>query len=179
MKKVFGLIGISLVGGVGFILSGVYDVSATNKHWDITTKILEVARHKSVHAASEDIVVPDLENIKMISNGAKNYDSMCVQCHLAPGAPKTELHQAMYPKPPVFYKNDKNHGKKEHDAAATFWVIKNGIKMTGMPAWGEFHTDEQLWEMTAFLHKMKGMTADQYFELVGEGGHSHSSDATH
>jgi mono/diheme cytochrome c family protein len=177
MKKVFGLISISLIGGMAFILSGSYNVSATNKHWDITTKLLEIARDKSVHNASKDIVVPDLDNIEMISNGAKNYDSMCVQCHLAPGAPNTELHQALYPKPPVFYGTNDEHEHK-HSPAETFWVIKNGFKMTGMPAWGEFHTDQQLWEMTAFLQKMENMTATRYFELVGEGGHSHS-DGVH
>jgi len=109
----------------------------------------------------------------MISNGAKNYDSMCVQCHLAPGAPDTELHQALYPKPPIFHQNDDKQSPSE-----TFWVIKNGIKMTGMPAWGEFHTDQQLWEMTAFLLKINKMTSIRYFELVGEGGHSHS-DGVH
>lgn len=175
MKKVFGFIGAIVVISAGFILTGSYDVSATNKHWDITTKILEIARDKSVHASSEGIVVPDLDNIGMISNGAKNYDSMCVQCHLAPGSPDTELHQALYPEPPVFHEDGDGH---KHSPAETFWVIKNGLKMTGMPAWGGFHTDQQLWEMTAFLQKMPGMTAVRYFELVGEGGHTHS-DGVH
>ena len=175
MKKVFGLITLSLVGGILFVLSGSYDVSATNKHWDITTKFLDFARDRSVHAASENISPPNLTNLEMISNGAKNYDSMCVQCHLAPGAPQTELHQALYPKPPVFHTKYDEH---KHSPAETFWVIKNGFKMTGMPAWGEFHTDQQLWEMTAFIQEMDGMTATRYFELVGEGGHSHS-DGVH
>lgn len=176
MKKVLGLVSVSLVGGIAFVLSGSYNVSATDKHWDITTKLLELVRDKSVHSASENIVVPDLSSIEMISNGAKNYDAMCVQCHLAPGAPGTELNQALYPRPPIFHQNDDKH---KHSPAETFWVIKNGFKMTGMPAWGEFHTDQQLWEMTAFLQKINNMTANRYFELVGEGGHSHSDNAVH
>ncbi len=175
MKKVLGVAGVGLVGAAAFMFSGVYNVSATDKHWDITTRLLELVRDKSVHAASKNIVAPNLDDIKMISNGAKNYDAMCVQCHLAPGAPVSELNQALYPKPPVFHQKDDKH---KHKPAETFWVIKNGFKMTGMPAWGEFHTDQQLWEMTAFLQKLKGMSADRYFELVGEGGHSHS-DGVH
>lgn len=175
MKKLLVLVSMFLISSTAYILSGLYDVSATNKHWDITTKLLEIARDRSVHSASENIIVPELDNIEMISNGAKNYDSMCVQCHLAPGAPQTELNQALYPKPPIFHKDIHEH---KHSAAETFWVIKNGFKMTGMPAWGEFHTDQQLWEMTAFLQKMNDMTPDRYFELVGEGGHSHS-DGVH
>ncbi len=175
MKKVLGVVGVSLIGGAAFIFSGSYNVAATDEHWDITTKLLELVRDRSVHSASENIIVPELNDIEMISNGAKNYDAMCVQCHLAPGAPKTELNQALYPKPPTFHKNDDKH---KHSPAETFWAIKNGFKMTGMPAWGEFHTEQQLWEMTAFLQELKGMSADRYFELVGEGGHSHS-DGVH
>lgn len=172
MNKVLGVIGVGLFGVVAFMLSGGYDVSATDKHWSATTKLLELVRDRSVHSASENIVVPELDNIEMISNGAKNYDAMCVQCHLAPGAPVSELNQALYPKPPTFHANNDKH---KHSPAETFWVIKNGFKMTGMPAWGEFHTDQQLWEMTAFLQKLNGMSADRYTELVGEGGHSHSN----
>ncbi|SMN16645.1 Cytochrome c family protein [uncultured Candidatus Thioglobus sp.] len=174
MKKVLGVVGVSLIGGAAFIFSGSYNVAATDEHWDITTKLLELVRDRSVHSASENIIVPELNDIEMISNGAKNYDAMCVQCHLAPGAPKTELNQALYPKPPTFHKNDDKH---KHSPAETFWAIKNGFKMTGMPAWGEFHTEQQLWEMTAFLQELKGMSADRYFELVGEGGHSHKESS--
>jgi len=175
MKKILGVsVGVVVVGMVGvvaFVFSGAYNVSATEKHWDITTKIMEIARDRSVHAASHGIVVPDLDDEEMIARGAKNYDSMCVQCHLAPGAQDTELHQALYPKPPIFHKKTDEH---KHGSAETFWVIKHGLKMTGMPAWGEFHTDQQLWEMTAYLEKSQGMSAKTYKDLVGDGGHSHS-----
>lgn len=173
MKKIIGIIGVSIIGGA-IVFSGVYNVSATDKHWDITTKFLELVRDRSVHLESENIIIPDLSSIEMISNGAKNYNSMCVQCHLAPGAENTELSQALYPKPLVFHQNNDKH---KYSAAETFWVIKNGFKMTGMPAWGEFHTDQQLWEMTAFLQKVNGMSTETYKNLVGEGGHSHSDGA--
>lgn len=174
MKKssvALAVIGIAFAGGAAFFLSGSYNVSATDKHWDITTKVIELVRDRSVHAGSEDIVAPPLDNKEMIANGAKNYDAMCVQCHLAPGVEPTELSQALYPKPPIFYQDD---GKHKHSPAETFWAIKNGFKMTGMPAWGEFHTDQQLWEMTAFLQELKTMDAETYKELVGEGGHTHA-----
>jgi len=71
MKKVLGVAGVGLVGAAAFMFSGVYNVSATDKHWDITTRLLELVRDKSVHAASKNIVAPNLDDIKMISNGAK------------------------------------------------------------------------------------------------------------
>jgi hypothetical protein len=49
--------------------------------------------------------------------------------------------------------------------------------MTGMPAWGDFHTDQQMWEMVSFLSQIKGMSKQHYDELVGEGGHTHKEGA--
>jgi mono/diheme cytochrome c family protein len=62
--------------------------------------------------------------------GAAEYDDMCSGCHLAPGQEKTEISKGLYPSPPELSRgNDLN-------PAEQFWVLKHGIKMTGMPAWG-------------------------------------------
>jgi len=157
-----------------FVWFGFYNISAKDKHWAVTDKLLEITRERSIAARSGNINVPtNLADEKMISNGAKNYDAMCSQCHLAPEMQATELNLGLYPKPPVFYLQ--NH--VEHQATETFWTIKNGLKLTGMPAWGDFHTDKQMWEMVAFLDQLNGMTEKQYDELVGEGGHTHKAGA--
>ena len=59
-------------------------------------------------------------------------------------------------------------------AAEQFWVIKHGIKMTGMPAWGVTHDDEILWDVVAFLGKMPELTAQQYQDLVKSAPKTHS-----
>ncbi len=173
LKIALGISATAIAGGVLFISSGVFDVSATGKHWGITTNLLELVRERAVHVRSKDIEVPPLENTEMIANGAKNYAAMCAQCHLAPGMEATELSLGMYPQPPVFHQSDEH---ASHDAAATFWAIKHGFKMTGMPAWGDFHTDQELWELVAFLQQVEGMSERQYKALVGEGGHSHADE---
>jgi Cytochrome C oxidase, cbb3-type, subunit III len=50
--------------------------------------------------------------------------------------------------------------------AEEFWVVKHGIKMTGMPAWGVTHDDELLWDVVAFLRKIPELAAEQYQALV-------------
>ncbi|HIJ22823.1 MAG: cytochrome c [Gammaproteobacteria bacterium] len=174
IKTVIGMAGLGIAGGVAFILSGAFNVSATDRHWDITTSLLELVRERSVEVRSKDIQDPPLGDLQMVSNGAKNYAAMCAQCHLAPGMEPTELNQGLYPQPPVFHQQREKHDKYDkHDPAETFWAIKHGFKMTGMPAWGEFHTDEQLWELVAFLDVVEGMRPEYYQGLVGEGGHTH------
>lgn len=57
---------------------------------------------------------------------------------------------------------------------AAFWVIKHGIKMTGMPAWGKSMDDEYVWGLVAFLNQHPGMPTGRYPELVAaSGGHQH------
>jgi mono/diheme cytochrome c family protein len=52
-------------------------------------------------------------------------------------------------------------------------VVKHGLKMTGMPAWGVTHNDEQLWDVVAFLRKLPELTAEQYQALVKSAPKTH------
>ncbi len=167
------LLKILLIVGVLFSLIwfGVFNVSAKDQHWNIATKLLAFVKERSIIVRAHDIKVPDLSKPNMIENGAKNFDAMCVQCHLSPTTKSTELSLGLYPKAPIFYQ-EKHTG---HGSGNIFWTIKNGLKMTGMPAWGDSHTDQQIWEMVAFLEKLNGMSASEYTQLVGEGGHTHKN----
>jgi mono/diheme cytochrome c family protein len=167
------LLKILFIIGLLFLLVwfGVFNISAKEKHWDITTKLLTFAKERSITVHAYDIKVPNLSKPDMIKSGAKNFDAMCAQCHLSPTKESTELSLGLYPKAPVFYQQ--NH--TGHGSGNTFWTIKNGLKMTGMPAWGDSHTDQQIWEMVAFLEKLNDMSASEYTQLVGDGGHMHKN----
>lgn len=167
MKKILLLFAIGILFLV--IWFGMFNVSAKAPHWNVTTKLLGFIKERSIAVRAHDIKVPDLSVPSMIENGAKNFDAMCVQCHLSPRKKSTELSIGLYPNAPIFHQQ-KHTG---HGSANTFWTIKNGLKMTGMPAWGDSHTDQQIWEMTAFLEKLYDMPVSEYTRLVGEGGHSH------
>ena len=51
-------------------------------------------------------------------------------------------------------------------AAEQFWIVKHGVKMTGMPAWGVTHDDELLWDVVAFVRKLPELTPEQYETMV-------------
>ena len=66
-------------------------------------------------------------------------------------------------------------------AAELFWVTKNGIKMTGMPAWGATHADNAIWPVVAFMTKLPELNASQYQELMDSAagmGHHATEPAT-
>ncbi|BAO44380.1 c-type cytochrome [Thiolapillus brandeum] len=172
IKTILAMIIILLAGGGLFIWLGLFNIAATEKHWPLTTKLLEVVRERSIHVRSETIKVPELKNPEMIARGANNYAAMCAQCHLAPGMAPTELNQGLYPNPPAFSQS----AHAPHDPAAMFWTIKNGLKLTGMPAWGSFHTDQQIWELVAFVSRLKDMSKTEYTTLTGKGERSHGQE---
>lgn len=59
-------------------------------------------------------------------------------------------------------------GRDAPDPAEEFWVVKQGIKMTGMPAFSATHDEDEIWEMVAFLQRLKGMSATDYPQLASQ-----------
>jgi mono/diheme cytochrome c family protein len=168
----FCALGLLVVAGVVF--SGLISVAADDPHTGVVHAFLETAHNRSIEARSEDIAVPSLDDEDQIRAGAGNYDSMCVGCHLAPGMAETELSNGLYPAPPSLAE-----AGPYDDPAKTFWVIKHGIKATGMPAWGKSMADPYIWGMVAFLQKLPDLDEGAYRALVASsGGHQHGGGET-
>jgi mono/diheme cytochrome c family protein len=161
------LAGIAILAIVGaaavVIFSGVYNVAADVPHSKLVYWLMDTSRDRSIAVHAADIVVPDdLADPDRVAAGAGLYAEMCSRCHLAPGMKRTEISQGLYPRPPEL------HRGTDLTPAEEFWVVKHGIKMTGMPAWGVTHSDKLLWDMVAFLQRLPKLTPEQYRALVKE-----------
>lgn len=150
---------VLVAGAVAYAWSGLYDIGADAPHWKPTYALLETLRDRSIRARARNLVAPDLEDPQLILKGAGQYAAMCAGCHLAPGVRDSEIRAGLYPRPP-------NLSRQRVDPAAAFWVVKHGIKMSAMPAWGSSHDDDTIWSMVAFLQKLPGMTPAQYKDIV-------------
>ncbi|PWF55623.1 c-type cytochrome [Massilia glaciei] len=162
MKRVFGtllVIAIALLAALLlFVYSGVYNVAASEPHTRAVRWLLETTRNQSIIDRAEAVITPtDLNSEQRTVRGARLYASMCQLCHLAPGVEPTALHRGLNPQPPRL-----SAEASEHSSRYLFWTTKHGIKMTGMPAWGETHSDEELWDIVAFIKELPVMTAAQY-----------------
>lgn len=152
---------ILLLGGSAFMFSGAYDIGADVPHWNLTAKILEVARDRAIMVRAREIKVPDLTGDRLILKGAGQYAAMCVDCHLAPGRRDSEIRSGLYPQPP-------NLSRVKIDPQRTFWVTKHGLKMSGMPAWGLGHDDETIWSIVAFVQKLPDISPQEYKDIVAK-----------
>ena len=161
-----------LVGGVlgAILFTGLYDIGADAPHTPPIHWLIETLRDRSIDARARGVTVPaDLNDPKRISAGAGLYADMCTGCHLAPGMEKTEISQGLYPPAP-----DLSRGLA-HTPAQEFWMIKHGIKLTAMPAWGKTHSDELMWDMVAFIRKLPNLSPAQYQALVKSAPADHDT----
>jgi len=175
--KTLSILAALVVSTAGaFIYSGVYDVAADEPHWTITHRLIAIQRDHSIAAHAQGIEIrPDLGDPERARRGAGNYDAMCVGCHLAPGLDDTEIRKGLYPQPPNFAMPAASGGATITSAARQFWIIKHGIKMSGMPAWGKAGVDDAaIWDIVALLPKLSSLSAAEYRDLVASSeGHSH------
>jgi mono/diheme cytochrome c family protein len=167
------IVTILVLAGVSaaFIYSGSFNVAADQPHWALTSQVIQKVRDHAIARGARAVSVPaSLADPKVIATGAGEYAEMCVACHLAPGMKDTEMRTGLYPKPPNLPEQNPYYKPAEQ-----FWIIKHGLKMTGMPAWGLTHDDERIWTMVAFLQKLPDLSAAEYQQLVesAEGGEHH------
>ena len=152
---------LTALGAGAVIYAGVYDIAATAPHWRVTTWLLETARIRSIKAQAAGIAVPSgLDDPAKVIIGVGHYGAHCAVCHGAPGVPKGDIARGLYPPPP-----DLANTVPLYSPAELFWIVKHGIKMTGMPAWSD-HSDDELWATVGFLETLPGMSEQDYANLV-------------
>jgi mono/diheme cytochrome c family protein len=150
-----------------FISLGAYNFAADAPHTQLVVDLIDYARDRSVEERARDVTVPSLEDPKMIAAGAGHYAEMCTGCHLAPGMADNEMRPGMYPKPPALAT------MAAEDPAERFWIIKHGLKMSGMPAWGVTHSDDEIWAIVAFLQKLPSLSPEQYRAMTASSADHH------
>lgn len=151
-----------------FIWFGVYNIAADAPHSRPVYALLESLRDRSIAVHARGIEPPaDLEAPAHVAAGAGLYAGMCQGCHLGPGVEPTEMARGLYPQAPELAK------RTDLSAAGKFWIIKHGVKLTAMPAWGKTHPDPLIWDMVAFLQKLPTMSPAQYQAAVASAPEDH------
>jgi mono/diheme cytochrome c family protein len=143
---------------VGLILSGLsFDTRATKPHsrvfaWGIhQTMIHSVKRN----AARTNVAIP-VDPASALA-GAREYEAHCVECHGGPGVERATWVRGMLPTPPYLL-----DARARWSRAELYTLVHDGVKMTGMPAWGRVMSDRQVAEVVAFLEVMPSLTPDQF-----------------
>jgi mono/diheme cytochrome c family protein len=143
-----------------FLYTGIYNVSATEQHTGLVYQLLDFTMQRSVQRRADAITIPDLTGQQRLQRGLVHYRNHCVQCHGAPGVAPDAFSMGMMPVPANLVATG-----REWEAPRIFWVVKHGIRMSGMPAWQYRMNDEEIWDVVAFVKHLTTLTPAGYAAL--------------
>jgi len=146
---------------VALILSGIiFNTSATQPHSKVFGWGMHVTMINSVARRSRGDVPTVPLTRETLMAGARQYEAHCIVCHGGPGVARAQWASGMLPTPPYLI-----DAPTRWSHAELYNLVHDGVKMTGMPAWGEVESDRQVAEVVAFLEVMPKMTPDQFARL--------------
>ncbi|MGM3386757.1 c-type cytochrome [Stutzerimonas stutzeri] len=153
----------ALAGTGAFVLVslGLVSIGASSGHWKATGWLLHYAMRRAVSTQSMGVKVPPLDDPALVLKGAGHYHTGCLACHGGPGEQRSSIVQQMTPEPPYLPPRIERWEPQE-----LFWIVKNGVKFTAMPAWPAQQRDDEVWAMVAFLQAMPGMSPERYRQLA-------------
>ena len=135
-----------LVSAVAAMRLGLLPVSADGSHSNLEGRVMPLVLHASVarRASEKKNHIPATEdNLKA---GTLAYKTMCATCHGTGKTGPAEFGQSFYPPAPQLL-----DGLPQYTDAEIFWIIKHGIRNTGMPAWGRTLSDEEIRQIVRAL----------------------------
>jgi len=167
---------VAIGAGLAVILGGLYPVAASSHHSPPVRWAITEAREHGVQRSAAGLAAPRFTAAD-IREGASHFKGMCQACHGGPGAEPEEFAGGMNPHPP-------NLARAAGDLSVeqVFWIVKNGLRMTGMPAFGKTDPDEDLWKVAAFVKQLPKFPSSEYASLPnahedegheGAQGHHH------
>jgi mono/diheme cytochrome c family protein len=156
----FGFLLVAL-GAIAFLATGSFNVAATLPPGKVEKQVAGFALDKSVQKRAPAGKNPLAGNADAVRGGLAHYKEMCVTCHGAPGVDASEIGEGLNPPAP-----DLTLSKVQaRTDGQLFWLVQNGIRMTGMPAFGPTHKDEEVWKIVAFLRHLPELTPEEEKQL--------------
>jgi mono/diheme cytochrome c family protein len=142
---------IVVIGAAVFFFGGFYNVAASEQDNGLVAWALLHVREASIDRHAMVTLPGSLDDPANIHAGAHAFlERGCVNCHGGPGATWAKFSEGLNPSPP-----DLKDVVGDTKPAELFWVIKNGIRMTGMPSFGATGVpDQEIWSIVAFLKKL-------------------------
>lgn len=153
------LAALAVLGAAAFVYFGVYNVAATRQHSPPMYYLLHYAMRRSVGMRADDIKVPDLGGAQRVRSGFVLYRDHCLRCHGGPGVAPDPFGLGTRPEPANLVE-----AAQRWRAAEIYWVVKHGLKMTAMPAWEYRMSEQQLWDVVAFVKLLPSLSPRQYQE---------------
>jgi len=149
------VLSLSAIALLGASLALSFDLSALPEPGRFETSVADGAKNFFVHRAARrsstkepSLTQGDLDNAQNV------FGSECATCHGNDGRTPTDLGRGLYPRAPDLGSDEVQHWSDPE----MFWIIRNGIRLTGMPAFGKQLTDQETWSLVRYLRTLRPST---------------------
>ena len=158
---VFVALALTAVLGMGWILS--HGFSARDEPTAIEALIARRLRHLAVPRAAREMQNPVPFNQEALTEARDHFADHCALCHGNDGRGQTEIGQNLYPKAPDMSLPD----TQSLSDGELFYIIHNGVRLTGMPAWGDGTPDDDQgsWKLVYFIRHLPEITSEELGEM--------------
>jgi mono/diheme cytochrome c family protein len=158
VKKIFGGfilgIGLCLAGEFLFLTRGGMPVGTKGGPMPFERFIAQTALGSAIGPAAREPSPIAASEANLVA-GARVYRAQCALCHGDLGSPPSSIARGMYPPPPQLLPPKK--GVTDDPVGETHWKVKNGIRLTGMPGFGDTLSDTELWQVSLLLLHASGL----------------------
>ena len=156
------LLGLAALGGGFAMVAGLIPINASSGHFAVTEAILVFAKKRSIATHTWGKEPPPLDDPALVLKGAGHFEAGCRPCHGAPDLPRPpRVPRAMLPPPPNLSIIAREYAPEE-----LFYIVKHGIKFTGMPPWPSQVRDDEVGAVVAFLVTLPDLDGPGYRRLV-------------
>jgi cytochrome c553/cytochrome c5 len=160
-KRAGLILSVLALGGFLVAVSGIIPITASGGHWAVTEWLLQFGKRRSVATHTMGMPPLELDDAWLVLKGAGHYETGCRPCHGSPDLKSPSLVRTMLPPPPYLGPRISRMEPEE-----LFYIVKHGIKLTGMPAWPTQERDDEVRAVVAFLRALPRLDAGEYRRLV-------------
>lgn len=161
-KAVVTTIILLALAGWMFLRFGVAGFSAREKPTALETYVARTSRNIAVSSAAKSTQNPVPYSAEVLEEARAHWADHCATCHANNGSGNTEMGRNLYPPVPDM----RAQATQDLTDGELFSIIENGIRLTGMPAWGGVgHNPEDSWKLVYFIRHLSKVTADEELEM--------------
>jgi mono/diheme cytochrome c family protein len=151
---------LGILVGVYFVTAGV---SARPQPGALETFIARTVRNFAIgwHTGHQANPVPDTE--ETLAQGRAHFADHCASCHANDGSGDTEMGRGLYPRSPDM-RLPATQNLEDHEL---FYIIENGIRLTGMPSWGtgKKADEDESWCLVRFIRHLPRLTPEEIAQM--------------
>lgn len=154
---------VAALGAVAFLWIGSRGISAKAEPGRLETIVARTMRRLAIPRGDRNLKNPIPVSAEATAAGMSHYADHCAACHANDGSGETEIGLGLYPKPPDM----RLPATQSLTDGELFYIIENGVRLTGMPAWGSGNPAdaEGTWHLVHFIRRLPTLTPDELEEM--------------